>query len=229
MANVRAVPARRFFRRVRLVEGYIAPVVQHDDDEWGCVPANRPSTAHGTLARMRKALRARSRDAGEFEQLAVPLLSSLYNLAFWLTRNAHDAEDLTQETYLKALKGFDGFEPGTQFKAWIFRILRNTFLTSRSGLVYARTLPLEDFEDRDEVSDPATPESNLLARAQQAEVREALRQIAPHLTEILVLCDVEELSYKEIASVLTIPVGTVMSRISRARQALRQQLSGVRP
>ena len=172
---------------------------------------------------MRKA--PREVDTRAFEELAVPLLSSLYNLAFWLTRNQQEAEDLTQETYLKALKGFAGFETGTNFKAWIFRILRNTFLTSKTGLAYARTVPLEDQEELNPMIDSITPENNLLESAQSAEVREALERIGPQFTEVLLLCDVEELRYKEIASVLSIPIGTVMSRVSRARRALRKQLS----
>jgi RNA polymerase sigma-70 factor (ECF subfamily) len=79
-----------------------------------------------------------------FEDLALPLLPSLYNVAMWLARNSADAEDLVQETFLKALRGFGGFEPGTNFKAWIFRILRNTYLTSRSGLAATRTVALEE-------------------------------------------------------------------------------------
>ena len=83
-------------------------------------------------------------DPTGFADLALPLLPSLYNVAFWLSRNAADAEDLVQETYLKALRGFATFEPGSNFKAWIFRILRNTYLTSRTGLAAMRTVPLED-------------------------------------------------------------------------------------
>src|ERR1700689_2376891 len=79
-----------------------------------------------------------------FEDLALPLLPSLYNVAFWLSRNSTDAEDLVQETFLKALRGFASFEPGSNFKAWIFRILKNTFLTSRTGLAAQRTIALED-------------------------------------------------------------------------------------
>ena len=79
-----------------------------------------------------------------FEDLALPLLPSLYNVAMWLARNSADAEDLVQETFLKALRGYGGFEPGTNFKAWIFRILRNTYLTSRSGLAATRTVALEE-------------------------------------------------------------------------------------
>src|SRR5271168_4170274 len=97
---------------------------------------------------MRLPWKQKARDSGSqtsaFEGLALPLLPSLYNLAFWLSRNATDAEDLVQETFLKALRGFASFEPGSNFKAWIFRILRNTYLTSRSGLASLRTVALED-------------------------------------------------------------------------------------
>src|SRR5579862_3333865 len=89
-----------------------------------------------------------------FSDLALPLLPALYNLATWLTRSPGDAEDLVQETMLKALRGFSSFEPGTNFKAWIFRILRNTYLTSRSGLAAMRTVALED-----ELEDDDYPES----------------------------------------------------------------------
>ena len=83
-------------------------------------------------------------DSTGFAELALPLLPSLYNVAFWLSRNAADAEDLVQEAFLKALRGFATFEPGSNFKAWIFRILRNTYLTSRTGLAAMRTVALED-------------------------------------------------------------------------------------
>src|SRR5271163_4488546 len=79
-----------------------------------------------------------------FEDLALPLLPSLYNVARWLSRDPTDAEDLVQETFLKALRGFPSFEPGTNFKAWIFRILRNTYLTSKTGLAATRTVSLEE-------------------------------------------------------------------------------------
>ena len=78
----------------------------------------------------------------------MPLFDSLYNFAHWLTQNREEAEDLVQETYAKALRGFASFQPGTNFRAWIFRILRNTFLTSRSGLAATKTVPLESGDDR---------------------------------------------------------------------------------
>ena len=89
----------------------------------------------------------RSADAESFETLAMPMFTSLYNFAHWLTRNREESEDLVQETYLKALKGFVSFQQGTNFRAWMYRILRNTFLTSRSGLSVKMTVPLDREED----------------------------------------------------------------------------------
>jgi RNA polymerase sigma-70 factor, ECF subfamily len=166
------------------------------------------------------------RDTAEsFEALAMPLLASLYNLAHWLTQNRDEAEDLVQETYLKALKGFASFEPGTNLRAWMYRILRNTFLTSRTGLSVKMTVPLDldDASNLPEVS--TTPESVLLARADQQAVQDALQQLPLPFREVILLCDLEEMSYQEIAEALAIPAGTVMSRLSRARKAMRELLS----
>jgi len=160
-----------------------------------------------------------------FESLVLPLLPSLYRHAFWLSRNHAEAEDLVQEAISKALHAFDSFEQDTNFKAWIFRILRNTFLTSRTGIAASRTVFLEDQSEIFSMSDEGlTPEDHLIRLSNQAAVREALELLPPVLREVLLLCDAEELKYKDIAMVLGLPIGTVMSRISRARQALRQLL-----
>jgi RNA polymerase sigma factor (sigma-70 family) len=160
-----------------------------------------------------------------FEQHALPLLPSLYSHAFWLCRNHAEAEDIVQETISKALRAFDSFQTGTNFKAWIFRILRNTFLTSRTAIATSRTVFLEDHLDVIEVSDAApTPEDLLLRLDNQAALSEALERLHPQLREVLLLCEVEELKYKEIAMVLDLPIGTVMSRIARARRILQEQL-----
>jgi RNA polymerase sigma factor (sigma-70 family) len=160
-----------------------------------------------------------------FEQLALPLFASLYNHAFWLTRNQAEAEDLVQETFSKALRGFDSFQSETNFKAWIFRILRNTFLTSRTGLAASRTVFLEDHPHVLDTTDTTpTPEDNLIRLDNQAALHIALDQLQPSLREALLLCDVEEIKYKDIALILDVPIGTVMSRISRARRTLRQLL-----
>ena len=159
-----------------------------------------------------------------FEQLALPLFASLYNHAFWLTRNQAEAEDLVQETLFKAFRAFDSFQPDTNFKAWLFRILRNTFLTTRTGIAASRTVFLEDHpETLDTASDP-TPEQTLIRLDNQAALHTALEQLHPPLREVLLLCDVEEIKYKDIAVILDLPIGTVMSRISRARRTLRQLL-----
>jgi RNA polymerase sigma-70 factor (ECF subfamily) len=160
-----------------------------------------------------------------FEQLALPLFPSLYNQAFWLTSNQAEAEDLVQETFSKALRAFDSFERGTNFKAWIFRILRNTFLTSRTGIAAARTVFLEDHGGALELTDAGpTPEDNVIRLDDQETLYAALEQLQTPLREALLLCEVEGLKYSDIAAILDIPIGTVMSRISRARQTLRQIL-----
>ncbi len=163
--------------------------------------------------------------SADFEQLALPLFASLYNHAFWLTRNQAEAEDLVQETFSKALRAFDAFQSGTNFKAWIFRILRNTFLTTRTGIAATRTIFLEDHPNAlDTPSGDATPEHTLIRLDNQAALHAALERLQPQLREALLLCDVEEIKYKDIAVILDVPIGTVMSRISRARRTLRQLL-----
>jgi RNA polymerase sigma-70 factor, ECF subfamily len=168
---------------------------------------------------------SRAHKAERFQDLAIPLLGSLYNHALWLTRDAVEAEDLVQETLTKALRAFETFEQGTNFKAWIFRILRNTFLTSRTALAHSRTVYLEDHPDVLEAAEfNSTPEDEVIKLNDLAALRRALEQLAPHMREVILLCDLEELKYQEIAVILEVPIGTVMSRLARARQALRQLL-----
>ena len=152
----------------------------------------------------------------------MPHFERLYNFACWLTHDRQEAEDLVQETYAKALKGFSSFQPGTNFRAWIYRILRNTFLTSRTGLKASAAVPL-DLESEEEGLPVVkeTPESILLQRSDGQLVQQALGQLPVAYREVLLLCEVEEMSYQEISATLTIPMGTVMSRLSRARGALR--------
>ena len=156
-----------------------------------------------------------------FEELSLPLFDQLYNFAHWLTQDRSEAEDLVQETYAKALRGFAGFQAGTNFRAWIFRILRNTFLTSRTGLKFAGQ---EDVEVDSIASVDPSPEATLIGKADRKVVREALQELPVPFREILLLCDVEDMAYDEIAQVLAIPIGTVMSRVHRARKALRSKL-----
>jgi RNA polymerase sigma-70 factor, ECF subfamily len=160
-----------------------------------------------------------------FEDLAMPLFDQLYNFAHWLTQNREEAEDLVQETYAKALKGFSSFQLGTNFRAWMYRILRNTFLTSRTGLKMTMTVPLDSEEDGPELAvECDTPETILFERSDRESLRTAIDELPLYFREIILLCDVEEMSYQEIAETLSIPIGTVMSRLSRARKTLRNRL-----
>jgi RNA polymerase sigma-70 factor (ECF subfamily) len=159
-----------------------------------------------------------------FEDLAMPLFDQLYNFAHWLARNRDEAEDLVQEAYVKGLRGFSSFQSGTNFRAWMFRILRNTFLTSRTGLRATLTVSL-DLEEEPEIQvDLETPETILIERTNQQMIQSAIDDLPIHFREVLLLCEVEEMSYQEIAETLSIPMGTVMSRLSRARRTLRNSL-----
>jgi RNA polymerase sigma-70 factor, ECF subfamily len=161
-----------------------------------------------------------------FEQLAMPLFDQLFNHACWLTGDRTDAEDLVQETYARALKGFAAFAEGTNLRAWMFRILRNTFLTSKSGLAARNTDSLEDEVNPEEsVSHAVTPELILMRSQNEQALFAALESLSVNYRQIILLCEVEEMSYREIAQVLDVPLGTVMSRLARARAALRVALS----
>jgi RNA polymerase sigma factor (sigma-70 family) len=161
----------------------------------------------------------------EFEELATPLVNSLYNLARWLVRNEIEAEDLVQETFLKALRNFGSFQSGTDFRAWIFRILRNTFLSSRSTLERRTTVELKNEEELPvSRAQCISPESLFIESSNIAAIRSAIEQLPLRSREVILLCDVEDLAYKEIAEILEIPIGTVMSRLARARKALREAL-----
>lgn len=160
-----------------------------------------------------------------FEDLSMPLFPSLYGYARWLTGEPHEAEDLVQETYLKALRGFGSFREGTNFRAWMFRILRNTFLTSRSGLKVMETI---DDELAEEIVEDGTPETHFVNRANGEALRRAIEALPLPFREVLLLADVENMSYKEIGEALAIPVGTVTSRLMRARRRVRAALEGMR-
>ena len=163
-------------------------------------------------------------DSGSFEELAMPLFARLYSFACWLTHDRAAAEDLVQETFMKALKGFASFQQGTNFRAWIYRILRNAFLTSQAGLQASISLDAED----DASLEPATeenPETVFLARLESESIQSALAELPVNFREIVLLCDFEEMSYQEISLAIGIPIGTVMSRLSRARKAMRTLLA----
>jgi RNA polymerase sigma-70 factor (ECF subfamily) len=163
-----------------------------------------------------------------FEELAMPLFDSLYNFASWLVHDKTNAEDLVQDTYLKALRGFASFQPGTNFRAWMFRILRNTFLSSRSTFGRRVTVQIDLGDDEPVLpATSSTPESLLIERSQENAVRNAIEQLPLIFREVVLLCDVEDASYREISEILSIPIGTVMSRLARARKAVRESVLSV--
>ena len=161
----------------------------------------------------------------DFEKLALPLLDPLYNFARWLSGDPDEARDLVQETFAKALKGLGTFKEGTNFRAWMFRILRNTFLTSRSGLE-RRSTEQEDEEGLGEsaAASEDTPEEALVRRADIELVRKAIARLPAAFQEVLLLADIEEMKYQEVADTLDIPIGTVMSRLARARKQVREHI-----
>jgi RNA polymerase sigma-70 factor, ECF subfamily len=160
----------------------------------------------------------------EFEKLALPLLDPLYNFARWMSGDPDEARDLVQETFAKALKATNSFREGTNFRAWMFRILRNTFLTSRTGLERRHTEQESEKGFEDSVVTQETPELALIRRADTELVQQGIASLQHGFQEVLILADLEEMKYQEIAAVLDIPIGTVMSRLARARKQLRQFL-----
>jgi len=158
-----------------------------------------------------------------FEEGVLPHLDAAYNLARWLTRNDADAQDVVQESFLRALRFFSGFR-GSDARAWLLTIVRNTCYTWLK-----RTKSREVFSDFSEAmyareSDEPDPETVQLIKAQTQLVTEAIEKLPIEFREILVLRELEELSYKEIAEVTGIPIGTVMSRLARARKRLLASL-----
>jgi RNA polymerase sigma-70 factor (ECF subfamily) len=167
-----------------------------------------------------------------FESITIPFVDALYNTAYRMTRNAQDAEDLVQETYLKAYKYYDKFEEGTNLKAWLFKILKNTFINSYRKKQQA---PLEsdfaEIEDsfeslvRDDVARKIkSPEEEFLANVLDEDLQRALDDLPDDFRMVLMLADLESFSYKEIAEILDVPVGTVMSRLYRARRLLESAM-----
>ena len=165
-------------------------------------------------------------DPAGFAELVMPLLRRLYNFARWLSRDNDEAEDLVQETCARALRGFGSFRPGTDFNAWMFRILRNTFLTSRTGGKAAQHISIDE-EGEEGLLPPTadTPESILITASTQQQIQAALERLPVIYREVILLCDVEEMRYRDIAELLDLPIGTVMSRVARARRSLRGMLA----
>jgi RNA polymerase sigma-70 factor, ECF subfamily len=165
-----------------------------------------------------------------FERDVLPLLPNLYSAALRLTRNPSDAEDLVQETYLRAYRGFGGFEKGTNLRAWMYRILTNTFINAyRKKQREPVTVSDDDVEDwylydRLGGSTEASAEASVLERLPDEDVQRALEALPEQFRMAVWLADVEGFSYKEIAEILNVPIGTVMSRLHRGRKSLQKAL-----
>jgi RNA polymerase sigma-70 factor (ECF subfamily) len=166
-----------------------------------------------------------------FEAEALPMLSGMYSAAYRLTRNAADAEDLVQETFLRAYRAFHQFTEGTNLKAWLYRILMNTFINSyRKKQRQPQTISDEEIEDwylysrmAADGSEPSA-ETSVIESLPDEDVQEALSSLPEQFRISVLLADVEGFSYKEIAEITGVPIGTVMSRLHRGRKALEKRL-----
>jgi RNA polymerase sigma factor (sigma-70 family) len=162
-----------------------------------------------------------------YEEALLPHLDAAYNLARWLTRDERDAEDVVQEACLRALRHFGAFKGGDA-RPWLLAIVRNTYYTwiQRNRIPQALT-PLDEEQDA-QVSDALDPEMLLLKETERQLLRRALRKLPTEFLEVIVLREFEELSYQQIADLVQIPLGTVMSRLARARRRLAQVVSNCR-
>jgi RNA polymerase sigma-70 factor (ECF subfamily) len=167
-----------------------------------------------------------------FERDVLPLLPSLYGAAMRMTRNPTDAEDLVQDTYLRAFRGFAGFKEGTNLKAWLYRILTNSFInTYRKKQREPQTVEGPDDADEWYLYDrlggrsvEVSAENEVLDRIPDADVKAALESLSENFRLAVLLADVEGFSYREIAEIMDVPIGTVMSRLHRGRKALERAL-----
>ena len=159
-----------------------------------------------------------------FEQVVLPHLAAAYNLARWLTRNDHDAEDVVQESYLRAYRSFDRFR-GADGRPWLLAVVRNTCYTwLKQNRAHELATPFDETLHSPEAG-PSEAERRLLQQASAELLREALGELPAEFREVIVLRELEGMSYKEIASVADVPLGTVMSRLTRARARLQQRLA----
>jgi RNA polymerase sigma-70 factor, ECF subfamily len=163
---------------------------------------------------------------GSFEEAVLPHLDSAYNLARWLMRNDHDAEDLVQEACLRALKSFEDFRGGDS-RAWLLAIVRNSCYTWLEQNRRQESTTVFDEEIHTAEGHSRSPEALLLEGAQARLVKDRLEELPPEFREAIVLRELEGMSYKEIANVAGVPVGTVMSRLARARERLQRQLTNL--
>lgn len=178
--------------------------------------------------------RAKNKKRQDFEATVLPHLDALYGSALRLTRNARDAEDLIQETMLRAFRFWDSYDETSNCKGWLFRILTNTFINEYQRKKRSREIVLAAANEQRTVDGvlaqeagrgQRTPEEVLLEGSLSEDVEKALATLPEDFRIVVLLCDVEDFSYKEIAEIVDCPVGTVMSRLHRARRLLKSQLS----
>jgi len=170
-----------------------------------------------------------------FEEEALPLLDQLYGGALRMTRNPADAEDLVQETYLKAYKAFDSFRPGTNLKAWLYRIMTNTYINAyRKKQRQPTQSPTEEISDwqlyttsSHDSTGLESAEVEALKNMPDGAIGDAMNQLSEDYRMVVYYADIEGLAYKEIAEIMDTPIGTVMSRLHRGRKQLRQLLKEV--
>jgi RNA polymerase sigma-70 factor (ECF subfamily) len=166
----------------------------------------------------------------EFEQQALPHMDILYNYALRLTGSADDAHDLVQETFLKAYRFWDKFEQGTNLRAWLFRIMKNTYINIyRKEVKEPDKVDYDEIESyyniiRDESSDDNDLQQKIFGQLLDDDVSKALESLPEEFRTVVILCDIEGLAYEEIAEFLQIPVGTVRSRLHRGRKLLYTRL-----
>lgn len=166
-------------------------------------------------------------DQHRFNALILPHMDAAYNLARWLTKNPDDASDVVQESYLRALKFFGSYRGGVA-RAWLLTIVRNTSLNWLTQNLNQKTVPLPDTNNEDEnvgqelVDDKADPEFDLIQKQAAATMDQLIGALPVKYREVIILREIEELSYKEIAEIIDMPIGTVMSRLARARKAIQQ-------
>ena len=177
-------------------------------------------------------------DQADFAELAMPFMSGLYAAALRMTRNPSDAEDLVQETYLRAYRGFGGFQEGTNLKAWLYKILTNTYINIyRAKKRRPDEQALDELEDfslyrriggLEAVAADRSPEAEVLDAIPEDSVRQAIEDLPEQFRIAVLLADVEGFSYKEIAEITDVPIGTVMSRLHRGRKQLQRAVVGSR-
>jgi RNA polymerase sigma-70 factor (ECF subfamily) len=161
----------------------------------------------------------------EFEEIAFQYMDSLYGAALKMTRDSTDAQDLVQDAYLRAYRFFNRFEKGTNFKAWLFKILKNVYINKyRKALKEPLMVDVADVEISGDLKETITPESEIFDELLDDDISKAIEELPEEFRLAITLSDVYGFSYKEVAEILDRPIGTVMSRLHRGRKLLRKSL-----